>query len=117
MFKPDLVSGELSDLDDLHSELHEQRLQDHALLFPVLLAHGLLPLCHAALENTHTQTTHIKPEAKSVYVLMQKASFSYGKIFVSFPPLHREPGSWGATTAFTACRIFVNPYLRLCFQK
>lgn len=48
-----LVSGQLSDLDDLHSELHEQRLQDQALVLPVLLAHGLLPLGHAGLEDAH----------------------------------------------------------------
>lgn len=49
----DLVSSQVSDLDDLHSELHEQRLQDHTLVLPVLLAHGLLPLRHTFLENTH----------------------------------------------------------------
>lgn len=53
----DLVSSQVSDLDDLHSELDEQSLQDHTLVLPVLLAHGLLPLCHTFLENTpeHTQ--------------------------------------------------------------
>lgn len=51
----DLVGGQLSDLDDLHSELHEQRFQDHALVLPVLLAHGLLPLRHTCLENTQSR--------------------------------------------------------------
>ena len=53
-----LVSSELSNLNELYSELHEQCLQDQALLLPVLLTHGLLPLCHTALKKkAHTDNT------------------------------------------------------------
>lgn len=45
-----LVGCEFSDLDDLHSELHEQRFQSHTLLLPVLLAHRLLQLRHISLK-------------------------------------------------------------------
>lgn len=60
-----LVSGQLSDLDDLHSELDEQSLQDQALLPPVLLAQSLVPLAgHTALQITHTHRRHTWARAK-----------------------------------------------------
>lgn len=87
-----LVRSELPDLDDLNSELHEQSLQDHTLLPPVVLAHGLLALLHPGPETgfhrSHISTQRCRRPSISIHLLFIWTQVSSTNHYIYMSPLH-----------------------------